>query len=211
MEKEIYKVWKESYSRRCGYIIWEVSDQGNVKKNGVSYECRLNNCGYKVFTSHELLHKAVAMLFIPNPENKPCIDHINGNKLDNRACNLKWCSYKENSNNPITKSRQSETMKDKYKNGYVNPMHGRSQSEESCKQMSEALKGINHPMYGKHQSEESNRKRSETMKGKNTGPQSEETRRKKSESHKGKIQSKETRKKRSESMKIYWQNKRVIN
>ena len=49
------------------------------------------------------VHKVVASVFIPNPENKPCIDHINTDRTDNRACNLRWVTLKENSNNPLTK------------------------------------------------------------------------------------------------------------
>ena len=85
MEEEIYKVWKKTYNKyNWGHITWEVSDQGNVKKNGVPYECRLNN-GYKVFGRCWYVHRVVAILFIPNLENKPEIDHINGDKLDNRV------------------------------------------------------------------------------------------------------------------------------
>lgn len=42
------------------------------------------------------VHKIVALVFNPNPENLPFINHLNGNKKDCRAINLEWCTHLQN-------------------------------------------------------------------------------------------------------------------
>lgn len=68
------------------------------------------------------VHRVVITAFTPNLENKPQIDHINAVKYDNRVCNLRWVTNKENSNNPITKRKLL---------GRTSPMKGKTGEKAS--------------------------------------------------------------------------------
>ena len=68
---------------------------------------RLGGWGYLAVTipyrKDCYIHRLVAKAFIPNPLGLTDVDHINGNRADNRIENLRWVSHKENCNNPNTK------------------------------------------------------------------------------------------------------------
>lgn len=57
------------------------------------------------------IHRLVAMAFIQNPNEYPCVDHIDGERTNNRASNLRWATYSMNANNPITIRRLSQALK----------------------------------------------------------------------------------------------------
>lgn len=71
-------------------------------------------------TSIKYIHRLVTLAFIPNPDNKYSVDHINQNKLDNNVSNLRWATRREqhlNKTHKICKSGERYITKDR--NSYV--------------------------------------------------------------------------------------------
>ena len=109
------KYWEELY---------KVSNFGNVfskYKNG-NLKPRINNSGYYTVIlckngepKNKSIHRLVAEAFIPNPENKPYIDHIkHKEKLNNHVSNLRWSTPSENNLNRGLMKNNTSGEKDIY-------------------------------------------------------------------------------------------------
>ena len=119
---------KEEWRSIEGYEgLYEVSNFGRVKslaimwQNGRVREERILKENLHFGYAHVTLckngtqkqwrvHRLVAIAFIPNPENKPFIDHINTVRNDNRVENLRWVTRQENYDNPISQKAQKESV-----------------------------------------------------------------------------------------------------
>ena len=156
------EIWKDIE----GYEgLYQVSDKGRVRsldrecwngsgwfiKKGRVLKLSYNRTGYLKAVLHRdgklknfEVQRLVAIAFIPNPENKPCVDHINTIRDDNRVENLRWVTVSENLNNELTRKNMSEAQKNnltikgennywygKPRYGEDNPFYGKTHSDET--------------------------------------------------------------------------------
>ena len=98
---DLEEVWKDVPD----YPGYKVSSLGQIFSNKLKriINTRLSKIGYvrcnlqkDTIRYTQLVHRIVGITFIPNPENKATINHIDGNKTNNNISNLEWNSYKEN-------------------------------------------------------------------------------------------------------------------
>lgn len=105
-----------------GFSDYSITDSGKVlseykgnfkwlkpgKYRGGYLQVILRNGGK---TYAKKVHRLVAEAHIPNIDNKPCVDHINGVRTDNRVENLRWCTHQENMSFPLVRKNMSEAKK----------------------------------------------------------------------------------------------------
>lgn len=99
---------------------YECSNYGNIRnKNKIILKSQLRS-GYQRLTLYNnnkksyTVHRLVAQTFISNPENKPLVNHIDGNPLNNHISNLEWCSHQYNvqhaHNNKLCENRKMRAV-----------------------------------------------------------------------------------------------------
>ena len=117
---------KEQWKDIEGYEgLYQVSDKGRVKtlandkyRKEKIRKPRKDKDGYLQlnFTQNKVkktpkVHRLVAEAFIPNPDNKPCVDHKDGNRQNNKLANLRWATYSENNSRFNTLGVRSEKIR----------------------------------------------------------------------------------------------------
>ncbi len=110
-----------------GYLQYQISNIGRVRDiSGRILKPHKNN-KYQTITlkrdgvcNIKLIHRLVANEFLPNPLNKPIIDHINHNTYENHINNLRWATYQENAMNTQKQRNTTSTYKGVYFNKPAN-------------------------------------------------------------------------------------------
>lgn len=118
--EEIWKQYKnEFYISNYGKV-------KNIRTNNIR-KTSIHHSGYerlwvKSYTGEQIsiyIHKAVAELFVPNPDNKPIVNHKDGNKLNNFFTNLEWVTQQENMQHAFKNKLCDNSYKRKLTNNQV--------------------------------------------------------------------------------------------
>lgn len=157
--EEQQEIWKPIIIEKNGVIydytgLYEVSNMGRVrsldmvdargqKRNGRILKLQLDTNGYLQVGLHKnrekknfSVHRLVATMFIPNPDNLPFVNHLDENKTNAVWTNLEWCTHEYN-------TRYSSYKK-----------KGQKRTDETKQKISESKIGDKNPWYGVHRNGE---------------------------------------------------------
>ena len=98
------EIWKDLKYNGLDYTLYEISNLGKVrnKKTGKLRRLQSGTGYHHVMLKYGkdmrlvIVHRAVAEVFIPNPNNLPVVMHLDSNKTNNTISNLQWGTYQDN-------------------------------------------------------------------------------------------------------------------
>ena len=88
-----------------GYTVKDKKLKPCIRNGYLSYSLNLEGK-----TKYYYLHRLIAQNFIPNPDNLPCVNHKDGDKLNNNIDNLEWCSYSQNNKHAFEHNLKQPTI-----------------------------------------------------------------------------------------------------
>lgn len=143
VQKDKMKGWRELK----GFPLYKISRTGEVfstwgkkikkpaeDRRGYMRHALTNGTG---ICKHMPVHRIVAMVYIPNPDNLPCVNHIDGDKKNNNVDNLEWCSYSHNSKHAydtgLNKNTKAVIQMDKISGKIIKKYSSMKEAEDATK------------------------------------------------------------------------------